>query len=81
MDPYWPIFTVKDQTGYVILQLIYPMINCVNDYGLLITQDNSCKAWVCPEQLFEFNGSCVTSCPTPYLHFIKRNQSRCVLNC
>lgn len=37
MDPYWPILTVKDQTGYPILKLTYPMFNCVNDFGLLQT--------------------------------------------
>ena len=38
IDPNWPIFTVKDQTGYPILRLTYPMVNCVNDFGLLVTQ-------------------------------------------
>ena len=48
IDPYWPIFTVKDQTGYSIVKLTYPSSECVQDYGLVITQESNCVSWVCP---------------------------------
>jgi len=36
-DQYWPYFKVTDQSGYPIVELAYPSIDCVADYGL--TQD------------------------------------------
>lgn len=80
-DEYWPYFRVSDQSGYPIIELMYPSVDCVSDYGLAEDREWNCRVWMCPPQLFSFRGSCVSSCPAPYYNFIKRNASRCALIC
>lgn len=80
-DEYWPYFRVSDQTGYPIVEIMFPQIDCVRDYGLALDSEFNCRVWFCPSELFSHKGTCVSSCPNPYFHFITRNASRCVLIC
>lgn len=60
---------------------MYPSVDCVSDYGLTEDREWLCRVWICPPQLFMFQGSCVANCPSPYFNFIKRNATSCAVIC
>jgi hypothetical protein len=82
MNEYWPLFEVYDQTGYPLLSLQYPLLDCVKDVGAMDMESRHCVSWICPPELFLFNDTCVRTCPWPLYHSIReKGRGRCVIAC